>query len=162
MDTLQFIPGLKYVVYDLKAFPGMKLEALLERAKPYADELSFITSDEAQKVLFRYTPHSVLRDSFYLRTPSYPAGLLDLELEGRFETDTPPFTVNLVELDHFGGKPIATFELPANGKKETISLVIPASKKRAHPYRLAFRYDKKHKVTLYSRRHSYLLNAREK
>ncbi len=162
MDTLQFIPGLKYIVYDLRAFPGMTLESLLEKAKGYPDELSFITSDEANKVLFRYTPRSVLRDSFYLRTPSYPAGLLDLELEGQYETDSPTITINLIEHDHFGGKPITTFELPASGEKETISLVLPESSRRAHPYRLSFRYDNSHKVTLYARKHSYLLNAEQR
>ena len=144
--SLSFIPNLNTIYVN-----SAQGAELIEQANRFS-ELKLLSSDDEGNLLFSFDPKNKLSDDFYLRVPSYPhGGSLNLELQALYEPEQPKYKLQIFENDHYSGKELISYTVPADGSYHTYKLELPEPTERARPFRIKFKADKKASIYLRKR-----------
>ena len=139
LNSLSSIPGLSYVVYSSNyASKDFSAEEMFDKVQDYQGQLSFIIGDDDGNFLFEFHPRLKLNDSFYLRVPSYPKGVIHVDLLAVSTAGQKSSKVKFVLRDHFPEAPIAEANVPADTEWHTFSIPIPKTSDSVRPLRLYF------------------------
>lgn len=141
VNAIGLIPGLKYIIYVSQNDPQFNELQFLEKLKNYTAELQLISTDLEGNYLIEFIGKTRITEGFYLRTPSFPNGVLTLELQALYEAEDKEYELVLIEHDHFNGAPVATTKIKANGEWEQYSFLLPEVKNTARPLRISFKWE---------------------
>ncbi len=141
IDALSSIAGLRFIVYMPEYSTAFSAKAFLERIKSFSDSLTLRAIDPAGNYLLEFSPETRLSEGFFLRVPSYPQGILKLELLGLFHEEKTEATVQLFLKKHSEDKPFETLTIPLDGKRHSYSVSLPQTPDRVRPLLVSFKTD---------------------
>jgi len=137
--SLGALTNIRYIVNHTGYYENFDQQEYLAKEELHFHNFEKVYEDDDGDILYRYhPPQTRLNSDFDLRVPAYPQGVLQLEIMGLYQPDSPSYQLEIVELDHFDSATITTLEIVANGEWQNFAIPLPAAPQKARPYRIGF------------------------
>lgn len=147
--ALGHVAGVTHVIFNSKFVPNFDKENFLKRVNQYSSRVKLLENDSNETFLLKLTPELRLDEDNYLLVPSYPSGILTIEIEVLYVKDEPEFEIEIFS-DLLPNIPLGRALLKANGKAQTLSFSLPGGDERMRLTKLAFRVPPDREVFLKS------------
>ncbi|RIL02361.1 MAG: hypothetical protein DCC75_13285 [Proteobacteria bacterium] len=142
LTSLGSIVGLRYVILLSSLIHNFNPDSFRDRVEMFSHAFRYIYGDSEGHHLFEFVAIRTITDSgFHLLAPSYPRGLVSLELMTHKQDSAEPIAVSVYNKEHFGGSPIAVLKLVPDGNWSLLSFLTPETPDRVRPLRLTFRAE---------------------
>ena len=155
VNALRSIVGLRYVLYASSKDPGFLQSEFDQRVKNLPGNLTLKMSDTAGNYLFELSGSSRVRTDTYLLAPSFPAGVVYVELMSIYKKDAAEVEVDIYAMNYSQTSPIATAKVKQNGEWERFLIKLPEVEDPVRPDWLTFRI--KDDVSVFFRESNYKL-----
>ncbi len=139
VNALRSIVGLRYILYVSSRDPGFSQIEFDRRVKNLPGNLALKMSDTAGNYLFELSGSSRIRTDTYLLAPSYPPGVVYVELMSIYKKEAPDVEVEIYAMNHSQTSPIATARVKQNGEWERFLIQLPNTADTVRPNWITFR-----------------------
>ncbi|MBN8549222.1 MAG: hypothetical protein J0M12_07915 [Deltaproteobacteria bacterium] len=136
--ALRTIAGLRYVLYSSKFDPGFQKALFEKRINDMPGDLSLVMADEDGNYLLELLGSSRIRTDTYLLAPSYPPGVVYIELMGMYQKNGPDIPVDIYAINFSESTPIASALVKQNGTWERYQVNLPKTVDTVRPDWLRF------------------------
>jgi len=153
INSLAYISGLRYVVYLPAFVPEFDDDSFADAVADFASDIRLIRQDSTGSFLFEYIGGTLVRDTFHVLTPSYPEGLLSVELMTEERTYFDETRVGLYLQNE--ERPFANITLLTDGKWHFHTIETPQRSYKVPPHQIVLKSEEG--IPVYIRRRPFRL-----
>ena len=154
INALGLITNIRYIVFDSSANENFNPSSFSAKVEGFAGVLKIVAVDRAGYYLLKFLPKTKLDDRFYLRSPSFPGGTINIELMIPYKKDAQKVPITLLETDHYDRRDIGKVFVQPTSSWKTFSIKLPKALNSARPFTIRFTSSGDQEV--YLRRRDYM------
>lgn len=138
ITALRTIAGMRYILYVSKFDPGFNKTLFEKRINDLPGDLALIAADEDGNYLLELRGSSRIKTDTYLLAPSYPPGVVYVELMGMYQKDGADIPIDIYAVNFSETTPIASASVKQNGTWERFRVALPKTIDTVRPDWLKF------------------------